>query len=245
MANLVCVRHAPGVRRTPMAQSTEGEAHDARRRAAKHLETLYATVIAVGLGVAVTSTVTIVHEDLKVEWDHVPLVAALLFTLVPFYQGALLHLDNKYRRDEVGTNATVVLLLDFGFLFLEAVVIVALAASVADVGSFLVAGAALLAIDVIWATVAFRLTRPNATSDRGAGNGSSKDSDEELSEWIRINAATLMLFAIGCLAQIWVDSPDWALTTIAGAGALIRSTVDYSINADFYAGRRSSEAAAT
>ena len=228
-----------------MAQSTEGEAHDARRRAAKHLETLYATVIAVGLGVAVTSTVTIAHEDLKVEWDHVPLVAALLFTLVPFYQGALLHLDNSYRRDEVEVNATVVLLLDFAFLFLEAVVIVALAASVADVGSFLVAGAALLAIDVIWATVAFRLTRPAATSDRGADNGSSKDSDEELSEWIRINAAALVLFAIGFLAQIWVDYPDWVLTTIACAGALIRSTVDYSINPDFYAGRQTSEAPAT
>jgi hypothetical protein len=192
--------------------------------------------MAVGLGVAVSNTITVDHDHLKVQWDHVPLVVALLVTLVPFYQGAMLHLDGKYLRDEVGSHATLVPLVDFAFLFLEAVLVVALAASVADVRPFLVAGAALLAIDVVWAIVAFRLVRRAAAPDERQDNASNKAPDGELHEWIVINAVSLVIFGIGCLGQLWIDYPTWVLTTVAVAAAIIRSTVDYRKNAPFYAG---------
>jgi hypothetical protein len=217
-----------------MNETTGSDARGARQRAVKHLETLYAAVVAVGLGVAVNGTVTVTGDHLDVKWDHVPLVAALLFTLVPFFQGALLHLDNKYRRDDVGSHPTLVPLVDFAFLFLEAVVIVALAASVADVRSFLVAAAALLALDVIWASVSFRLARTIPSPDQRAGCG----SDEELGEWIRINRITLGVFALGFLGHFWVTYPGWMLTTIAAVGALVRSAVDYRLNHEFYAGEQ-------
>src|ERR687896_593568 len=98
----------------------------ARRRAAKHLEGLYGMVIAVGLGVAVVDTLGPPSARRAVAWGEGPLLWGLLVILVPFYQGALLHLDSKYDQDKGRRHPTFVLLVDFVGLFLEAVVIVAL-----------------------------------------------------------------------------------------------------------------------
>src|SRR5262245_58873343 len=107
-------------------------AREARRRAAKHLEGLYGMVVAVGLGIAVSNAVQTSRDAVDVRWDHVPLIAALVVLVVPFYQGALLHLDDKYERDSRKRHPTVVLLVDFCGLFVEAVLIVVLASAVGD-----------------------------------------------------------------------------------------------------------------
>ena len=195
---------------------------EARGRAAKHLEDLYGTVIAVGLGIAVSRTLSSDNEHLAIAWDHVPLLAALLMLLVPFYQGALLHLDAKYARlSDRRRNPTLVLLVDFVGLFLEAVVVVALAASVGDVRSFTIGVLVLLAVDVAWATVAWLLDNER----------------EQLSHWIQINLITLPVLGLGLLSRTWVDySDEWltaAVVSIAGA----RSAVDYWVNWGFYGGQ--------
>jgi hypothetical protein len=192
----------------------------ASRRAAKHLEGLYGTVIAVGLGVAVVSTLRSDAERLDVAWDHMPLLAAFLIVLVPFYQGALLHLDAKYDRLTNRGHPTIVLLVDFVGLFVEAVVIVALAASVGDVRSFLAALCVLLGVDVVWATSAWLLQR-----DSG-----------QLRGWIQINLVTLLAICLGFLIGLWVDYPDSWLIAVALAVAAFRSGIDYWINWDFYGG---------
>jgi hypothetical protein len=216
-----------------MASDTEGP-HEARSNAAKRLEGLYGTVIAIGIGIAVTATVTTVNDRLVVAWAHVPLVGALLVTLVPFYHGALLHLDAKYSRsaetngdrgdgrDETRpTNKdTGVLLVDFAFLFLEAVVIVALATSVADVRSFVAGLTVLLAMDVLWAIVAWHL------ADEHAG----------LLSWMVINLTTVTILGLGLIAGIWVDYPDHTLTVSVVLLAFLRSAVDYNRNWEFYGG---------
>lgn len=204
----------------------------ARRRAAKHLEGLYGTVIAVGLGIAVTTTVTPVDDRLSVAWDHVPLLGAFLLTLVPFYHGALLHLDGKYGRAGGASNPTLNLLVDFAALFLEAVVVVALASSVGDVRSFAVGLFVLLIIDVLWASVARQI---------------DKESPGSLSSWRRVNLSTLGVMVFGFIATAAVDPSDGALTAAVVALALVRSGVDYKRNWAFYGGHHAdvSEASAT
>jgi hypothetical protein len=193
----------------------------ARRRAAKHLEGLYGMVIAVGLGIAVVNTLPSVHDRLEIAWDHVPLVAALLVTLVPFYQGALLHLDAKYERPTGRRHPTFLLLLDFIGLFFEAVVIVALAVSVGDVHSFVIGVTVLLVVDVVWATLAWRL-----------GGEAGK-----LRSWIRINLTVLAVLGLGLLSSIWVDYADESWTAAIVLVAFLRSGVDYWLNWDFYGGQ--------
>lgn len=193
---------------------------EARRRAAKHLEGLYGTVIAVGLGIAVVSTLRSVDDRLAIAWDHMPLLAALLVILVPFYQGALLHLDTKYDRDSNRRHPTLVLLVDFVGLFLEAVVVVALAASVGDVLSFLIGVSVLLAVDVAWATLAWLLD-----GERG-----------QLRSWIQINLATFAVVVLCLLAQIRVDFSNGFLTAAVVLVVVVRSGADYWLNWDFYGG---------
>jgi hypothetical protein len=199
----------------------------ARRRAAKHLESLYGMVIAVGLGLAVASTLPSVDDHLEIAWDHVPLLAALLVILVPFYQGALLHLDTKYDRPSDRQHPTFVLLADFVGLFFEAVVIVALAVSVGDVESFVIGVAVLLLIDVVWAAVAWRI---------GGEVG-------KLRSWIQINLATLAFLGLGLLGGIWIDYDAALLTVAIVVVAILRSSIDYWSNWDFYGGHEALSAA--
>jgi hypothetical protein len=184
-------------------------------------------VIAVGLGIAVVNTLRSVDERLAVAWDHVPLLAALLVILVPFYQGALLHLDAKYAQHRDRRHPTFVLLVDFVGLFLEAVLVVALAASVGDVRSFSIAVLVLLAVDVVWATLAWKLGGEH----------------EQLRSWIQINLATLAILGLGLFAHIWVDYTEEFLTAAIAVIALARSGVDYWLNWDFYGGREAAAAA--
>ena len=177
-------------------------------------------VIAVGLGIAVVNTLPSADGRLDVAWHHVPLLAALLVLLVPFYQGALLHLDAKYGRGTVRRHPTFVLLVDFVGLFFEAVVIVALATSVGDVYSFVICVAVLLAIDVVWATVAWQL------------DGESV----QLGSWILVNLTTLVVLGLGVLVGVWIDYPEGVLTTAIMLVLLARSGVDYRKNWDFYGG---------
>jgi hypothetical protein len=183
-------------------------------------------VIAVGLGIAVVNTLPSVQDRLEIAWDHVPLLAALLVTLVPFYHGALLHLDAMYERPSGRRHPTFLLLLDFVGLFVEAVVIVALAVSVGDVHSFAIGLTVLLAVDVVWATLAWRLG----------------GETEKLRSWIQINLTTLAGLGLGILSSIWVDYADQSWTVAIVLVTFLRSSVDYWLNWDFYGGQAATAA---
>src|SRR4051794_32585208 len=103
--------------------AVHADSSGAQRRVVARLEDLYGMVIAVGLGLAVEDMLRSRDGSLNVAWNHAWLLAALLVTLVPFYQGALLHLDKKYEREQ-DAHSTEVLLLDFIGLFLEALLFV-------------------------------------------------------------------------------------------------------------------------
>ena len=204
-----------------MTQNSDG-ASGAQRRAVDHLMGLYSPVIAVALGLIALNTVSHEEGDLEIAWDHLWLGGALIVLLVPFYQGAMLHLDKKYKQKD--PHRSIVVLVDFIGLFLEAIIIVALAASVGDAHSFTVALSILLAIDVAWAALAARL---------------DKAEDVQLGAWLKINAGSCFVLAALFIASIWIDYPDGWLPALVLGGVSVRTSLDYALNWDFYGGRSS------
>ena len=205
--------------------ATAEQARERRGRAVGHLEGLYGVVIAAGLGIAVTNTVSPAEDRLHVAWDHVPLLVAFLVVVVPFYHGALLHLDNKYRLDAGRHHQTSALLVDFIGLFLEAVVIVAFASSVGRVRSFVISLVVLLVIDVAWAALAWAPDRCRAKK-RGDG----------LLSWVQVNAATICVLCVVAVALAQFRASDGVLTAAVLVIVSMRSAADYALNWGFYGG---------
>jgi hypothetical protein len=82
------------------------------------------------------------------------------------------------------------------------------------------------AVDVVWATLAWRL-----------GGEAGK-----LRSWIQINLTTLAILGLGLLSSIWVDYADESWTTAIVLVAFLRSGVDYWRNWDFYGGQAATAA---
>jgi len=183
------------------------------------------SVLNILVGLALTSAVLrlILNVDGEVDVEVVraalPLFLTFLATMVPFYHGAVRHLDVTYVEDGGKEVRRPALLCDFGMLFVEGCLLVALANALGQPIILAWGLIALLGLDAIWgAVVQVALVKQPA-------------SRTEL-RWAALNT-------LAVLALVWVvltgrvgAAGDWSNPLIYIA--LVRTAVDYAWCWDCY-----------
>jgi hypothetical protein len=139
-----------------------------------------------------------------------------LVTVVPFFHGMNRHLDRCYLENR-DTKVQKALLFDFAVFFVEAGLLFALAASAqSGLYGFLIL-AAMLAIDVVWATISQWIhygENPTGTW-----------------MWAAVNTATIVTIVLIYFLQVYSPAAKpWILSMIA----VVRSVLDYSISWELY-----------
>ena len=119
----------------------------ARERIVRSLQGLY-TVVA---GLALTKSIERLFEgstSSQVEFHahHLPGLVAFIATLIPFYHGALRHLDRRYIEEHGAGLKDGALAADFALLFVEGCFLAAMAYLVATPSKLMNAGVLLLGI---------------------------------------------------------------------------------------------------
>lgn len=84
-------------------------------RPVRHLQGLYTVVVGLALAVAMTNLLD-QEAAFPVRLEVLPYLLAYLVTLVPFYHGALQHLDIAYIEDPDTSTKPGALLADWGLL---------------------------------------------------------------------------------------------------------------------------------
>jgi hypothetical protein len=194
---------------------------DSQRRSVEHLEELYSVVVAIALSLAVDRLFTATGAGAR--GRAIVLAIALLVTLIPFYHGALRHLDELYGHGSGRAAHSFSVLVDFLLLFLESCVFLALAVSITKPATFAWLLLSLLWLDVVWAYLTTRfLVTPS--------------EDATPKTWLKVNLIFgSMLFAI----LIVLFSADWASAKALSYAVLVvavtRTASDYRFSWEFYA----------
>jgi hypothetical protein len=147
-------------------------------------------------GVALTIAITKLVDDkaaMPIRLDVLPYFVAYLTTLVPFYHGALRHLDVTYFEDTRANAKRGALMFDWGLLFLESCLLLGLAVLLQRPEPFGFALCGLLAFDCIWAFIAALAFSPETEDQRAE------------SKWAVIN---FVIFCLLVLALLYIDSLD-------------------------------------
>jgi hypothetical protein len=158
-----------------------------------------------------------IHPRPRRESDRAALLgAALLITLIPFYHGALRHLDEQYAGTAV-RGARGFVLVDFLILFLESCLFLALAIASARPDVFVSLFLALLGLDVVWVLLTTRfLTNESDLAPQRM--------------WRNIN----LIAALGLLIPSFTLG-SCTLSYVVLAIATVRTGADYAFTWSFYA----------
>ncbi|MEE9424122.1 MAG: hypothetical protein V3V18_03995 [Methylococcales bacterium] len=197
----------------------------------KSLINLYTVVMGVALSMSITTLI-----DPQVGLTSVRMSALLLFTsfiltLLPFYHGALRHLDDAYIENASQQVKDGVLVFDFLLLLLHAMAFVVLSLLIQVPNHFAWLLCAVFLIDVIWAVFAHFGT----TSD-----------GENVAEWKwAVINFIFILVVVSYLVynEIYFDpvTNPIGLAMLIMAASLIRTLVDYIWGKDFYFPKSNSE----
>lgn len=182
------------------------------------------------MGVALSSAV-INYIDPKIGMDSVNfastcLFLAFIFTLFPFYHGALRHLDDAYIENDSDHIKDGALIFDFFLLFIHGIVFIALSLLLSKPAQFTWILLFVLSIDVVWAIFAHF--------------GSSSHEGKAEWKWGVINAIaaaiifiTIKYFDIGYMEIADAKFSEAISLTIAIA-ACFRTLADYIFCYKFY-----------
>jgi len=196
-----------------------------KENAVRSLVSLYTVVIGVALSVSVLTLIDPKTGLSAVTGGSVLLFGAFVATLLPFYHGALRHLDDAYLESDSTQIKDGALIFDFLLLFFHAMVFVVLALLIHRPVDFAWLLIALLLVDIIWAIFA------HFGSSAAAPGGAE-------GKWGLINfgfvgVAVVYLFtnsiSFGTSAT---DDARVALPVFVFAA--IRTAVDYSVCKRFY-----------
>jgi hypothetical protein len=203
-----------------MTQAPKRGQRESQRRSVEHLQELYSVVVAIALSLAVDRLLPV--SALEARARGVALTIALLVTLVPFYHGALRHLDEQYGHRTDGAAHQFSVLVDFVVLFLESFVFLALAVSIARPAAFAGFFVALLALDVAWAylTTRYLVAEPEQPAQQ---------------TWLVLNlacASVLLVVLVVLYGDAW-QSPT-VLASVVCVTAILRTAFDYGLSWRFY-----------
>jgi hypothetical protein len=185
-----------------------------RESSIKSLMRLYSTVAALGLTAAMYKMVNDRAEDVVVNWRFLPFLGAFLVTMIPFYHGAMLHLNHMCHNKN---NREMVILINFIMLFAESCLLVGMAFLLPSHEKFAWALVTLLGVDVIWGILC------------ACFNSQGKTGQPSESRWAVLNffaGAVLLVFlvlqqACQCLFT------ELQLGILLFIWAFVRSGIDY------------------
>jgi lysylphosphatidylglycerol synthetase-like protein (DUF2156 family) len=160
-----------------------------------------------------------------IKLELLPVFIAFLVTLIPFYHGALRHLDMTYVEQGGKQVRSGALLADFTILFIESCLLLALAILLPTPQFFAWGLAALLTIDTIWAFFA-HLCFSQAVKPKA-----------EL-RWGLINLITtgvlVMFFVMIGIFPPMVGGSEPKLGILILTVSVVRTVIDYAWCWDFY-----------
>lgn len=198
---------------------------EARGNSVKQLCELYRVVISIAVGLAFHKLIDANLQPVPLVSGRVALFLAFIFTVIPFFHGAVRHLYATYI--EGGGSSRVVnwvVLVDYYLLFLEGGLFVGLACAFESPQSFGFLLTGILALDVVW----------GAMSRIGFGG---TDAQRAEVSWAAINAVTVVVLLVVMIAdpilRHW-GLGDTQFKLFLLLLAVVRTGTDYYKNHTFY-----------
>jgi len=198
--------------------------NEGRRNSIESLKNLYTVVIGVGLSLSAVQLVNRPEGITSIPPHEFLLFLAFISTLVPFYHGALRHLDDAYLENDNLHIRDGALIIDVLLLLAHGMVFLILALLLHNPNQFAWVLIALIVVDVLWGISAH--LGFSSRSDHGAEG-----------KWTMINVifvisvgGALLFFDIGL-------KPDADATKVAAfvlAACFLRTLVDYRTCWSFY-----------
>jgi hypothetical protein len=203
----------------------------------RHLQQLYTIVSGLALSDAIS---TIFRGDIKGDdWYPVlALLAAFVATLIPFFHGAMRHLDDAYLIDEAAPQAKPVsLAVDFFFLFIEGLILFLLAHWLLSPDRFVGFVIALLVVDIVWA-VTFHFLSPETrrvSVELQLLFHSPASSDIAQMQWVINNLLFIPVIAVTWwISSSVLDIRSDALALVLAPVIIARTVFDYRKSWAFY-----------
>ena len=190
----------------------------------KNLTNLYTVVIGVALSLAIVALVD-KDEGLKsVTLASIMLFVSFVSTLLPFYHGALRHLDDAYIENDNEHIKSSALIIDFILLFLHGIGFVILSLLLSIPSQFIWVLIMLLSVDVFWGLFVHF----------GASSLSSNTAEWK---WTFINlvfVAITILYLVCSDIYLKYNENHLKLSTLIMTVCMLRSIVDYVWCRSFY-----------
>ncbi len=189
----------------------------------RSLQTLYTVVIGVALSSATVNLIS--SGDLtQITLQSVLLFLSFSLTLIPFFHGAMRHLDDAYLENDNKHIKNGALLFDFLLLFIHGIVFVILSFFIKESITFLLVLLGILTIDVVWGAFAHF-----ASSSKGSQNAEAI--------WVWINLVFISLYVVYLSHTDILSTGNYYQTNLAViicVGCLLRTVVDYALGWKFY-----------
>lgn len=202
---------------------------DRREQSVRHLANLFTVIVGLGLSTAIYNLVDANGRVVIASTETIILCIAYAATLLPFYHGAMRHLDDRYTGSDTAHVRDGALLADFVILFVEGCWFIAIAVLVKRPVEYAQGFALLLVLDVLWGALALL-----AFSPKKPGLAESK--------WTIINFVTVIVLSV---ILYWHDivpflprgrGPEDLLRFSVGIAfiAIVRTILDYWWAWDIY-----------
>jgi hypothetical protein len=198
---------------------------ESQKNSVRNLEYLYSTVVGLGLSLAIYNLIDTTREAVPFKLELLPFFFTLLITLIPFYHGALRHLDVTYVEEGGKQVRKFALLIDFSALFIESCLLLALAVLMVKPPFFAWGLVALLAFDTIWAF--------------SAHLGFSQDVKPKAElRWTIINLITVIILSVYLVVFDFIPPLTYVSDAKIWVGILgisiLRTVIDYWLCWDIY-----------
>lgn len=170
-------------------------------------------------------------EDFRKYYDDLLMFVSFILTVVPFFHGSLRYLDQRYIINE-DQSRRCSLMIDFVALFVQALLLFALATVIGQLRIFYSGLVGLLIFDILWVGVT-GLTKNADTNTAKKNAGEKKKHDEHsFRRWAGINAITIWAILLSVWSTLWADGivKNTILVLIAG----YRTVLDYLLVWDWY-----------
>jgi hypothetical protein len=186
-------------------------------RSVDTLQRVYAVIVALAINEGIKRTfLKDGSGKLDIQYQHLAEFVALIFTAVPFLHGMNRHLDQTLTlvRKEKKRWLFLVLVVDFAVFLGESCVLFLMAVSVTSSIDFFRMLMVLLAIDILWCLITWKITR------------------SVVARWSPVNigmvlASCILICGIGSINP---EAKSWVLAGFA----VIRTALDYSLAWQFY-----------
>lgn len=195
-----------------------------RKNSISSLVNLYTVVIGVALTYSVTGLFQLDSGLKTINKADILLFIAFVVTLVPFFHGALRHLNDSYLENANPHIKDGALIIDFLLLFLHALFFVILSQLVKLPSNFAWVLVVLLSIDVIWGVIAhFAFS---------ASKGFTAESKWTIINLVFVSLSVWYLIANKITLDLISDPINLAIPILIACS--FRSLADYVWCKDFY-----------